>query len=121
VSAARTLDRRRPRAAGTVVSGRRAAAAVVAAACLAAGSALAAGPAPAGATACSGCHGASPAASVGPPIAGRPAAELSAAMEEFRTGSRPATVMQRIARGFTPEESRAIAEWWAATKAEAKP
>lgn len=78
-------------------------------------------PPPPGATACSGCHGLSPAASVGPPIAGRPVAEIVSAMEDYRSGARPATVMQRIAKGFTPEESRAIAEWWAAARPGAKP
>jgi cytochrome subunit of sulfide dehydrogenase len=121
VSAVRTHNRRRPCAAGFAFGSRRAAAAV-AVLWFSAEAASAAGlPAPAGATACSGCHGASPAASVGPPIAGRPAADLTSAMEDFRTGARPATVMQRIAKGFTPEESRAIAEWWAAAKPEAKP
>ncbi len=75
---------------------------------------------PPGASACSGCHGASSSASVGPTIAGRPAAEIAAAMEQFRTDARPATVMQRIAKGFTPEETRAIAEWWA-SRPEARP
>jgi cytochrome c553 len=32
-------------------------------------------------------------------------------MQAFRTGERPATVMDRIARGFTDEEARAIAAW----------
>jgi cytochrome c553 len=32
-------------------------------------------------------------------------------MQAFRTGGRPATVMDRIAKGFTEEEIRAIALW----------
>jgi sulfide dehydrogenase cytochrome subunit len=32
-------------------------------------------------------------------------------MQAFRTGARPATVMDRIAKGFTDEEIRAIAAW----------
>lgn len=32
---------------------------------------------------------------------------------QFRTGERAATVMDRIAKGFTDEEIRAIAEWFA--------
>jgi cytochrome c553 len=35
-------------------------------------------------------------------------------MAGFRSGERPATVMTRIAKGFTAEEARAIAEWLAA-------
>jgi cytochrome c553 len=32
-------------------------------------------------------------------------------MQAFRTGARPATVMDRIAKGFSDEETRAIATW----------
>ena len=32
-------------------------------------------------------------------------------MEAFRTGGREATVMGRIAKGFTDDETRAIAAW----------
>jgi len=32
-------------------------------------------------------------------------------MQAFRTGQREATVMDRIAKGFTDEETRAIAAW----------
>ena len=68
--------------------------------------------APAGAASCSGCHAARPAAGQSvPPIAGRPAAEITDAMAAFRAGERPATIMTRIARGFSPDETRAIAEW----------
>lgn len=81
----------------------------------------AAGPAPAGATACSGCHGPVSGPSVGPSITGRAASETAAIMEEFRTGARAGTVMPRIAKGFTAEETRAIADWWAAVRPEATP
>ena len=66
----------------------------------------AAAPPPPGATACSGCH----------VLAGRPAANTVAALEAFRSGARPATVMGRIAKGFSPEETQAIATWWAGQK-----
>lgn len=68
--------------------------------------------APPGAASCSGCH--APAAAPGsavPPIHGRPAGELTAALAAFRAGERPATVMNRIATGFSPQESAAIADW----------
>lgn len=65
---------------------------------------------PPGATACSGCHGTGNGA-VPASIQGRPAAEIVELMRGFRTGERPATVMDRIAKGFTEEETRAIAEW----------
>jgi sulfide dehydrogenase cytochrome subunit len=37
-------------------------------------------------------------------------------MTEFRTGQRKATVMDRIAKGFSPEEIAAIAQWYGAQK-----
>ena len=68
--------------------------------------------APAGAAACSGCHPrAGAAAPAMQPLAGRPAEEIVAAMQAFRTGERSATVMDRIAKGFSDEETRAIAAW----------
>jgi sulfide dehydrogenase cytochrome subunit len=47
-------------------------------------------------------------------IAGQPADHLVALLEEFRNGTHPATVMNRIVKGFTPEQVQAIAVWWAA-------
>jgi sulfide dehydrogenase cytochrome subunit len=78
------------------------------------GGAAAAAPPP-GATSCSGCHPAtaSPDAKV-PPIRGRDPAEIVTAMEAFRSGERPSTVMGRIAKGFSDDEIRAIAAWLAA-------
>ena len=46
-------------------------------------------------------------------IAGRKAADIVAALDDFRAGTRQATVMNRIAKGFTPAESEAIAQWLA--------
>jgi cytochrome c553 len=43
-------------------------------------------------------------------------AQIVAAVQEFRSGTRPATVMDRIAKGFTDDEIRAIAAWYAAQK-----
>jgi len=68
---------------------------------------------PPGATSCTGCHGA-PTPSSPPPIAGRPAADLEAAMLAFRGGTRPATLMDRLMKGFSPAEIQALATWWAA-------
>lgn len=66
--------------------------------------------APPGASSCSGCHAARAGSSI-PAIIGRPADEIMVALDAFRTGKRPATVMNRIAPGFTDSESRAIAAW----------
>jgi sulfide dehydrogenase cytochrome subunit len=93
--------------------------ALVLLAALAAGStvARAAGDPPPGATGCSGCHSpAGKAATAIPPITGRDEKELVTEMEAFREGKRPATVMTRLMKGFTPEEMRAIAAWLAAQK-----
>ena len=68
--------------------------------------------APPGASSCSGCHAPAHGGGV-PPIRGRKAEEIAAAMAEFRSGARPATVMDRIAKGFSEDETRAIAGWLA--------
>ncbi|HEU4367040.1 MAG TPA: cytochrome C [Methylomirabilota bacterium] len=72
---------------------------------------------PAGAAACSGCHPAS--TRVTTPVvrlAGRDRAEIVKAMQEFRSGMRASTVMDRIAKGFTDQEIQAIAAWYAAQR-----
>lgn len=67
---------------------------------------------PPGASSCSGCHALrSGVQSPVPPVNGRNAGEIVAAMTEFRSGARPATVMDRIAKGFSAEETQAIATW----------
>jgi cytochrome subunit of sulfide dehydrogenase len=80
------------------------------------GGALAAD-APPGASSCSGCHPVSRAVDtpVGRLIGASPA-EIVAAVQAFRSGARPATVMDRIAKGFTDDEIKAIADWYGAQK-----
>ena len=68
---------------------------------------------PPGASSCSGCHGG---VAPLPVLAGRDAAEIVASLDAFRSGTKPATVMDRIAKGFTHDETVAIAVWWAAQK-----
>ena len=68
--------------------------------------------APPGAVACSDCHPASDQAD--PPLArlaGRDPADITAAMQGFRSGQRQGTIMDRIAKGFSDDEIRAIAAW----------
>ena len=78
--------------------------------------AVAASPPP-GAASCSGCHSTHQAASPAiPGIYGRDSGEILAAMAAFRDGSRPATVMNRIAKGFSDDELRPIAAWLATQK-----
>ncbi|MFC7554658.1 c-type cytochrome [Pseudoroseomonas wenyumeiae] len=62
---------------------------------------------------CVACHGPGGRGSgTVPPLAGRDAAELSAAMTAFRANERPATIMNRIARGYTEAESAAAAAYF---------
>ena len=68
--------------------------------------------APPGATSCSGCHAG--AAAGLPSLQGQSAQMIEEAMAGFRSGAREATLMNRIAKGFTEEETRAIARWIAA-------
>jgi cytochrome c553 len=73
--------------------------------------------APPGAAACSGCHAIRQGVeSPVPRLNGRDAAQIVAAMAEFRTGQRPATVMGLVAKGFSEQETQAIAAWYAAQK-----
>ena len=69
---------------------------------------------PAGAASCSGCHPASArVASPVPRLNGLDRAAIVRAMQDFRSGQRTGTVMDRIAKGFTDEEIQAIAAWYA--------
>jgi cytochrome subunit of sulfide dehydrogenase len=72
----------------------------------------AAAPAP-GTSSCSGCHGGVAPVTV---LAGRDAEEIVVALDAFRAGTKPATVMDRIAKGFTHDETVAIGAWWAEQK-----
>lgn len=47
-----------------------------------------------------------------PPLAGMPAKQFIKAMTAYREGTRPAVVMDRVARGFTDEEIKAMAVWF---------
>jgi cytochrome c553 len=89
---------------------------VVAAVLAAAGAAPAVAPAaeappPPGAVACTGCHGRAFDAAGFPKLAGLEAPRIAEALASFRAGTREATVMGRIAKGFSDEESQAIAVW----------
>lgn len=74
-------------------------------------------PPPPGAASCSGCHAVhEPASSAIPRIYGRNASEIVTVMAAFRDGSRPSTVMSRIAKGFSDDELQPIAAWLATQK-----
>lgn len=81
------------------------------------GTAAQAAEAPPGALSCSGCH--PPNTSVDTPVSplvGFYGSSIAMAMKAFR-GRRPATVMGRIARGFSDEEIKAIEAWYVAQPA----
>ena len=78
---------------------------------------LAAAQAPLAVQSCLGCHGQAGAGSLNIPLlAGRPKADIEAAMAAFRKNERPASIMGRIARGFTEAEATAMAAYFAAQK-----
>ena len=96
--------------------GRAALAAAIGIASIAA-AAVASAERPAGAASCSGCHPASArVTSPVPRLAGLDRAMIARAMQDFRSGQRPATVMDRIAKGFTDDEIQALAAWFGAQK-----
>jgi sulfide dehydrogenase cytochrome subunit len=66
---------------------------------------------------CAGCHG-TDGASPGPiaPIKGYSASSLATAMRMFRSGQRPSTEMQRIAKGYNDAEIEAMASYFAAQR-----
>ena len=72
--------------------------------------------APPGAAACSGCHAPAQLGTPVPPIRGRDPKEIVQAMQEFRSGARASTVMDRIAKGFSDAETQAIAAWLSAQR-----
>src|SRR5216684_4243222 len=73
----------------------------------------AAAEAPPGAASCTGCHGEKPNGNTPVPrLAGQDANAMVAAMQAYRSGQRPATVMDRIAKGFSDDEIKAIAAWF---------
>jgi sulfide dehydrogenase cytochrome subunit len=72
---------------------------------------------PVGAQSCSGCHATSTGVTTPVPrIAGLDRAIFVKAMQDFRTGQRVGTVMDRIAKGFTDDEVQALAAWFASQK-----
>jgi len=90
---------------------RRSLAAAIGLASIAAAAVAGAEPPP-GAVACSGCHPSSPRViSPVPRLATMDRAAIGRAMLDFKAGRRAATVMDRIAKGFSDEEIQALAAW----------
>jgi cytochrome c553 len=71
--------------------------------------------APAGASSCTGCHAAASGSSAMRTLGGLPQGDIAEKMIAFKSG-KPSTIMDRIAKGFSDDEIRAIAAWYAAQK-----
>lgn len=70
---------------------------------------------PPGAASCTGCHPAKSGVETPVPrLAGQDAGKIVTTMQAFRSGTQPATVMGRIAKGFSDDEIKAIAAWFGA-------
>jgi len=65
---------------------------------------------------CAACHGTAgrppPGAAIAP-LAGMPAAILVARMQAFKSGARPSTVMQQLARGYSDAQIELLAGYFA--------
>lgn len=64
---------------------------------------------------CGGCHGTEGRLEVDRtfmPLAGMPSEQFVKAMEDFRSGQRPGTLMGSIASGFSPEEIKAMGDYY---------
>ena len=66
---------------------------------------------PPGAVACGGCHAGSGTGDGIPSLKGLKSAEISAAMLDYKADKRAPTIMNRIAKGFSESEVKAIADW----------
>lgn len=66
--------------------------------------------------ACHGTNGKSAAGSVVPGLAGRDAEYFITQMANFKNGTRQATLMHQISKGYTDAEIKAMADYFAAQK-----
>jgi sulfide dehydrogenase cytochrome subunit len=67
---------------------------------------------------CASCHGTDGVTTGGalPSLAGQPKDALIHNMKAFKAGTRPATIMHQISKGYTDEQIEAIAAYFAARK-----
>lgn len=67
---------------------------------------------------CANCHGTNGHARGDmKPLAGMSADKLLAALADFKSGAQPSTIMGQIAKGYTDEQARLIASFFAAQPA----
>ena len=67
------------------------------------------------ASACSMCHGTNGKPVANSPVgalAGRPADEIVQSMAQFKAGSKPATIMHQVSRGYSDAEVAALADYF---------
>jgi len=68
---------------------------------------------------CANCHGTEGRAAIGsavPALAGMPADYLSAQLKAFKAGTRPATIMHQLSKGYSDAQIDQIAGYFAALK-----
>lgn len=67
---------------------------------------------------CAACHGTDgmTAGDTLPRLAGQPREALKASLLAFKAGSRPATVMHQLAKGYSDEQIEALATYFAARR-----
>ena len=66
---------------------------------------------------CANCHGTDGRSQGGmPSLNGQSTTKLVEALQEFRSGKRPATVMQQLSRGYTDAEIELLAGFFSAQK-----
>jgi cytochrome c553 len=66
---------------------------------------------------CANCHGTDGRAQGElPRLAGMPAGQMLSKLGEFKDGSRQATIMHQIVKGFTDEQLKVIADYFAKQK-----
>jgi cytochrome c553 len=66
---------------------------------------------------CANCHGTNGQARGDmKPLAGVSADKIIAAMNDYKSGNQPATIMHQISKGYTDEQIKAIASFFAAQK-----
>lgn len=70
---------------------------------------------------CANCHGTNGNARGDmKPLAGMPADKMLAMLADFRSGNQPATIMHQISKGYTEEQMKLVAAYFAAQKPAAK-
>ena len=68
---------------------------------------------------CANCHGTQGKSLKDPSVpglAGRPSAYIIEQMQAFKTGTREATIMHQIAKGYTNEQIKQMADYFASQK-----